>query len=202
MKNLTTIIAAIFLLTSLTTAQNYSLSFDGVDDYVSIGDNSDFDPYDPNESIDSDGDGVGDNSDVFPSDSYESIDSDGDGVGDNSDIFPNDSNETVDTDRDGVGDNSDAFPNNPTETADADGDGVGDNSDAFPNNPDETVDTDGDGVGDKSDYAPDDAGIQQFSDYIDIDIEIVFLGLCIIVLAFNEVCKLVISAVVCDTGCV
>jgi len=148
-----------------------------------VGDNSDFDPYDPNESIDSDGDGVGDNSDVFPSDSYESIDSDGDGVGDNSDIFPNDSNETVDTDRDGVGDNSDAFPNNPTETADADGDGVGDNSDAFPNNPDETVDTDGDGVGDKSDYAPDDAGIQQFSDYIDIDIEIVFLGLCIIVLA-------------------
>ena len=36
MKNLTTIIAAIFLLTSLTTAQNYSLSFDGDDDYVTI----------------------------------------------------------------------------------------------------------------------------------------------------------------------
>ncbi len=36
MKNLTTIIAAIFLLTSLTTAQNYSLSFDGVDDYVEV----------------------------------------------------------------------------------------------------------------------------------------------------------------------
>ena len=40
MKNLTTIITTIFLLTSITTAQNYSLSFDGVDDYVSI-DNAD-----------------------------------------------------------------------------------------------------------------------------------------------------------------
>jgi len=36
MKNLTTIITAIFLLTSITTAQNYSLSFDGSDDYVTI----------------------------------------------------------------------------------------------------------------------------------------------------------------------
>ena len=36
MKNLTTIIAAIFLLTSITTAQNYSLSFDGSDDYVDL----------------------------------------------------------------------------------------------------------------------------------------------------------------------
>ncbi len=43
MKNLTTIIAAIFLLTSLTTAQNYSLSFDGVDDYVSINHSSSID---------------------------------------------------------------------------------------------------------------------------------------------------------------
>ena len=36
MKNLTTIITAIFLLTSITTAQNYSLSFDGTDDYVDV----------------------------------------------------------------------------------------------------------------------------------------------------------------------
>ena len=36
MKNLTPIITAIFLLTSLTTAQNYSLSFDGSDDYVNV----------------------------------------------------------------------------------------------------------------------------------------------------------------------
>jgi hypothetical protein len=36
MKNLTTIITAIILLTSITTAQFYSLSFDGVDDYVEV----------------------------------------------------------------------------------------------------------------------------------------------------------------------
>jgi len=40
MKNLTTIITAIFLLTSITTAQNYSLSFDGNDDYVNVGNTS------------------------------------------------------------------------------------------------------------------------------------------------------------------
>jgi hypothetical protein len=40
MKNLTPIITAIFLLTSLTTAQNYSLSFDGVDDYINVGNTS------------------------------------------------------------------------------------------------------------------------------------------------------------------
>ena len=34
MKKLTTIITTIILLTSITIAQNYSLSFDGEDDYV------------------------------------------------------------------------------------------------------------------------------------------------------------------------
>ena len=43
MKNLTTIIAAIILLTSITTAQNYSLSFDGSDDYVMINHSSSID---------------------------------------------------------------------------------------------------------------------------------------------------------------
>ena len=43
MKNLTTIITAIFLLTSITTAQNYSLSFDGEDDYVEIADSDELD---------------------------------------------------------------------------------------------------------------------------------------------------------------
>ena len=42
MKNLTPIITAIFLLTSLTTAQNYSLSFDGSDDYVEVDDDNSF----------------------------------------------------------------------------------------------------------------------------------------------------------------
>ena len=36
MKKLITLITTIILLTSITTAQNYSLSFDGVDDYVDL----------------------------------------------------------------------------------------------------------------------------------------------------------------------
>ena len=63
--------------------------------------------------LDSDGDGTGDNSDWAPFDSNETTDSDNDGVGDNTDAFPNDSSETNDSDGDGVGDNSDDFPNNP-----------------------------------------------------------------------------------------
>ena len=63
--------------------------------------------------LDSDGDGVEDNSDWAPFDSNETTDSDNDGVGDNTDAFPNDSSETNDSDGDGVGDNSDDFPNNP-----------------------------------------------------------------------------------------
>ncbi|MBT7270036.1 MAG: hypothetical protein HN829_04005, partial [Candidatus Marinimicrobia bacterium] len=42
MKNMTSTLTAIFLLTSLTTAQNYSLSFDGNDDYVTIPHSSSF----------------------------------------------------------------------------------------------------------------------------------------------------------------
>ena len=41
MKNMTSTLTAIFLLTSLTTAQNYSLSFDG-DSYVNMGDPESF----------------------------------------------------------------------------------------------------------------------------------------------------------------
>ncbi|MCD9460124.1 thrombospondin type 3 repeat-containing protein [Marinibactrum halimedae] len=124
-------------------------------------------PDDPNETLDTDGDGIGNNADTdddgdgvvdaddaFPLDNTEDTDTDGDGVGDNSDAFPNNPQEDTDTDGDGVGDNSDAFPTNPEENTDTDGDGVGDNSDAFPNNPQEDTDTDGDGVGDNSDAFP------------------------------------------------
>lgn len=71
-------------------------------------------------ATDTDGDGTPDASDPFPTDPDESVDSDGDGVGDNADPdddndgvideeddFPLDPNETVDTDGDGVGDNAD-----------------------------------------------------------------------------------------------
>ena len=69
--------------------------------------------------------------DAFPNNPNESVDTDGDGIGDNSDAFPNDPLESVDTDDDGAGDNTDAFPFDPSETRDTDNDGVGDNSDIY-----------------------------------------------------------------------
>ncbi|MGB0715590.1 MAG: hypothetical protein ACPGXK_06925 [Phycisphaerae bacterium] len=80
-------------------------------------------PTDPQESVDTDGDGIGNNADE---------DDDGDGVNDVDDEFPFDAAEQMDSDFDGVGDNADAFPNDRTETIDSDGDGVGDNADTFP----------------------------------------------------------------------
>ena len=121
-----------------------------------VGDHEDQFPQDSTETVDSDGDGVGDNSDEFPNDPSESRDSDGDGVGDNGDEFPHDSTESVDSDGDGVGDNGDQFPSDPGETKDSDGDGVGDNADEFPYNPEEWVDSDGDGRGDNGDAFPSD----------------------------------------------
>ena len=53
---------------------------------------------DPNESVDTDGDGKGDNADT---------DDDGDGIADSSDAFPLDSAESLDTDGDGVRDEGD-----------------------------------------------------------------------------------------------
>ena len=73
-----------------------------------------------NPDEDSDGDGVADSEDAFPVDPEESVDTDGDGVGNNADpdddgdgyedaddAFPLDPNEWLDTDGDGVGDNAD-----------------------------------------------------------------------------------------------
>lgn len=45
-------------------------------------------PNDPNEHVDTDGDGVGDNGDAFPFNPAETADSDGDGIGDNGDACP------------------------------------------------------------------------------------------------------------------
>ena len=126
-------------------------------------------PLDPNEWIDTDGDGVGDNADVFPANPLESSDSDSDGVGDNADAFDNDPAETTDSDGDGVGDNADAFDNDPSETTDLDGDGVGDNADAFDNDPTQTTDSDGDGVGDNTDLDDDNDGFDDINDVFPFD---------------------------------
>ena len=97
-----------------------------------IPDSDDAFPLDPNESLDTDGDGVGDNADS---------DDDGDGVPDYGDAFPTNPEETLDTDGDGVGNNADL---------DDDGDGYDDTDDLFPLDASEWSDTDGDGVGDNA----------------------------------------------------
>ncbi len=68
-------------------------------------------PTDPNEWVDSDGNGIGDNSDPGREDT------DGDGILDVNDSFPLDASETLDTDSDGIGNNADS---------DDDGDGYSD----------------------------------------------------------------------------
>ena len=125
---------------------------DGICDYLDadldndgVPDVDDAFPEDPNETVDSDGDGQGDNSDS---------DDDGDGFDDiteetcmsdplNSDSIPTDFDEDLscdevdaDDDNDGAIDSEDAFPRDGSETRDTDGDGQGDNSD---------LDDDGDG---------------------------------------------------------
>ena len=71
-----------------------------------VPDSQDAFPVNPNESIDTDGDGVGNNAD---------LDDDGDGYSDAEDRFPLDPGEWFDSDGDGLGDNSD--PSSEEETA-------------------------------------------------------------------------------------
>ncbi len=139
-------------------------------------------PDDPDDWLDTDGDGIGDGADAdddgdgiideldaFPLDATEFLDTDEDGVGNNTDAFPFDASEQYDSDGDGVGDNADPFPFDPSESADTDGDGVGDNTDAFPEDPEEAYDTDGDGIGDNADTDDDNDGTEDDLDAFPLD---------------------------------
>ena len=106
------------------------------DDNDGVDDRYDFDPLDPNVSVDSDGDNIPDSIDT---------DDDNDGFEDSEDLFPYNQAEWKDDDGDGIGDNSDP---------DDDGDGRNDIFDVFPTDPEEWSDFDGDGTGDNKD--PDD----------------------------------------------
>ena len=137
-------------------------------------------------SNDDDEDGVPNDLDDFPSDPEESLDSDGDGIGNNADLnddtvngeddiypdandaFPTDRSRAGDHDSDGVDSIDDAFPQDPTEWADNDSDGVGDNQDVFDNDPNEWADTDGDGLGDnEADPYPNDTDNDSYSNDVD-----------------------------------
>ena len=142
--------------------------------------------------IDSDLDGVVDADDAFPTDPDETIDTDGDGLGNNTD--DDDDNDGVpdigetgvsglgtdplnpDTDGDGANDFIDTRPLDPHPNdgdldglvddadPDDDNDGVLDGEDAFPFNPLEWKDTDGDGTGDNSDTDIDNDGVLNGAD--------------------------------------
>ena len=96
---------------------------DNDDDNDGYLDDNDVLPLDPEEWLDTDGDGIGNNADTdddgdgIPDLEEQSLgldplvaDYDGDGYNDSIDAFPKDADEWIDTDGDGVGDNSDKFP--------------------------------------------------------------------------------------------
>ncbi len=119
---------------------------------------------DPNEQLDTDGDGIGDNKDT---------DDDNDGYTDRDENIvgtnPKDpSDSPLDTDDDGVSDTLENYqgtdPNNP----DTDGDGVIDGEDDFPLDPNFSNDNDSDGIPDQVDiYGDNDS--DELGDIPDID---------------------------------
>jgi len=109
---------------------------DGLPDHI------DAFPNDPNEMLDSDGDGIGNNSDT---------DDDNDGIPDNMDLKPYDPN-------------TDDIPPVMTGELDDDGNGIPNVMDAFPNDKNEILDTDGDGIGNNTDTDDDNDGIPDATD--------------------------------------
>lgn len=151
------------------------------DDNDGVPNSDDKYPNDPDEWLDSDGDGTGDNADTdddndgtldeddeMPYDANEIKDSDLDGIGDNADTdddndgylddldaFPTDGDEYLDTDKDGIGNNADT---------DDDGDTYLDDDDTFPLDSEEWVDNDGDKIGDNADLDDDGDGVLDVDD--------------------------------------
>ena len=144
-------------------------------DYDGVPDVDDDLPFDPDETVDTDGDGIGDNSDPFINDA------DNDGVpADGSDNCPLVTNpDQTDLDGDGLGDECDAdrdgdgynnpddlFPDDVAEWQDLDGDSLGDNADTCPLTYSENnSDTDNDGLGDVCDPT---TGTQSFLNFDDL----------------------------------
>ncbi|MDA8644650.1 hypothetical protein N9L50_05105, partial [Flavobacteriaceae bacterium] len=134
---------------------------------LSASDTNDFTITLVDDEIDTDGDGYYDYEDAFPSDPNEYLDTDGDGIGNNADTDddgdgwsddiedqegsdPLDaSDQPSDTDGDGIPNSLDT---------DDDNDGVLDIDDDLPLDPTETFDTDGDGIGNNADTDDDGDG--------------------------------------------
>jgi hypothetical protein len=144
--------------------------------------------------IDFDKDGVVDSEDDLPTNPDETVDTDGDGIGNNLDS--DDDNDGLsdigeaaqgtnplvqDTDEDGAIDSIDENPLNPSPDSDGDGlpndsdpdddnDGVFDINDIFPLDSTEVADADGDGIGDNADTDDDNDGVDDTADLFPLDV--------------------------------
>ncbi|NNF97766.1 MAG: hypothetical protein HKM93_00145 [Desulfobacteraceae bacterium] len=132
---------------------NLGMAADSDDDNDGVIDALDAFPFDPNESVDTDGDGIGNNADP---------DDDNDGVADINDAYPLISvTGFTDTDSDGIPNECDISCQELGMIADTDddNDGVLDVVDAFPVDANESIDTDGDLIGNNADTDDDNDGI-------------------------------------------
>ncbi|MDA9879630.1 gliding motility-associated C-terminal domain-containing protein [Flavobacteriaceae bacterium] len=134
---------------------------------LSASDTNDFTITLVDNEIDIDGDGYFDYEDAFPSDPNEYLDTDGDGIGDNTDtdddgdgwsdeIEDQEGSDPLDASDQPSDTDGDGTPN--SLDTDDDNDGVLDVEDDLPLDPSETIDTDGDGIGNNADTDDDGDG--------------------------------------------
>ena len=134
---------------------------------LSASDTNDFTITLVDNEIDIDGDGYFDYEDAFPSDPNEYLDTDGDGIGNNADT-DDDGDGWSDDIKDQEGSDPLDASDQPSDTdgdgtpnsldTDDDNDGVLDVEDDLPLDPTETIDTDGDGIGNNTDTDDDGDG--------------------------------------------
>ena len=134
---------------------------------LSASDTNDFTITLVDDEIDTDSDGYYDYEDAFPSDPNEYLDTDGDGIGNNSDtdddgdgwsddIEDQEGSDPIDASDQPIDSDGDGTPN--SLDTDDDNDGVLDVEDDLPLDPTETIDTDGDGIGNNADTDDDGDG--------------------------------------------
>jgi surface protein len=153
--------------TTITIASGKPSSNDSNYNDLTAADTSDFTITVVDDEIDSDGDSYYDYNDAFPNDPDEYLDTDGDGVGNNADTDDDDDGQSDDLE---ITNGTDPLVANPPPTdsdgdgipdsldPDDDNDGVNDTDDTFPFDPNESSDNDGDGIGDNADTDDDNDG--------------------------------------------
>ncbi|MDC1011784.1 Ig-like domain-containing protein, partial [Flavobacteriaceae bacterium] len=152
---------------TLTLATGKPTSQDTNYSGLSAADTNDFTITLVDDEVDADNDGFYDYDDAFPNDPNEYLDTDGDGIGDNADT---DDDGDGQSDEEEIANGTDPLVANPRPgdsdgdgladviDPDDDNDGVADTLDRFPLDPNESSDNDGDGLGDNEDTDDDNDG--------------------------------------------